>query len=231
MSRRGLSSASNSWAIEIERIAEVGRFDAEHFDPRFDRLIGCLKKSRRWRLLGDLAGSVRRGAQPDYIEDGKVVVLNSKHVGGLLDLEHAERTNQEFWDNHPRARAAKLDVLVNSTGVGTIGRASCVLHDAPTVVDNHVTIIRDLDPECDPVFLAVFLGSRFGMMQTEKWLSGSSGQVEIYPDDLRRFIIALPPDPVQMEIRKGVLRGYQSLAAAVRFSSLSVQRLEGYFET
>jgi type I restriction enzyme S subunit len=35
------------------------------------------------------------------------------------------------------------DILVNSTGVGTLGRVAQVLGvDEPTIVDSHVTVVR-----------------------------------------------------------------------------------------
>ena len=36
----------------------------------------------------------------------------------------------------------KGDVLINGTGVGTIGRAACYLHEQNALPDNHVTILR-----------------------------------------------------------------------------------------
>ena len=99
---------------------------------------------------------------------------------------------------------------MNSTGWGTIGRANCVLYDQQSVVDNHVTIIRVKDDECDPLYLATYLNSRAGSMQTDKWLSGSSGQVEIYPDDIARFLVYLPPKRIQEEVADLIQRSYQA---------------------
>lgn len=69
------------------------------------------------------------------------------------------------------------DVLVNGTGVGTIGRAAAYLHEYQAVPDNHVTILRP-DKNLDPVYLSIFLNSIAGQFQVEQRLRGSSGQVE-----------------------------------------------------
>jgi restriction endonuclease S subunit len=38
------------------------------------------------------------------------------------------------------------------------------------------------------------------MMQTEQWLSGSSGQIELYPASIGKFLIRLPDPEVQAAI-------------------------------
>jgi restriction endonuclease S subunit len=207
---------ANAWVERVSRLKTVHRIDAEHFQPAFDELEERLTARSSTKRLGEIASYVRRGVQPRYVPGGPVLVINSQHVGKyLLNVDGAERTDDEFWEATPRARAKQYDVLMNSTGLGSIGRVNCVLHDAKTVVDNHVSIIRAKKGECDPLYLSVYLNSRFGRMQTEKWLSGSSGQLEIYPDDIKRFIVLLPDQDFQATIRKAVLEAHKKYTTAM----------------
>jgi hypothetical protein len=191
------------WTITAKDVLVEHRLDAEHFEPRYKKLKKYIERKGSAKPLGQFEPPplIRRGRQPRYVEGGDVLVINSKNVGRqLLNIEEAERTDAKFWSENAPARAQKNDVLLNSTGVGSIGRANCVMHTEKTVVDNHVTIIR-VDPDvCDPAYLAVYLNSQLGMMQTEQWLSGSSGQIELYPASIEKFVIHLPDLEIQRRI-------------------------------
>lgn len=199
-----------SWERSVKDSVTEKRLDAEHFDPAYEALETRIKRSGAM-CLGDLVTYCRRGQQPEYIPGGDVLVLNSEHVGQhFINLDGAERTSLDFWDRKPNARAARFDILMNSTGVGTIGRVNCVLHDEPTVVDNHVTVMRAKSDLVDPVYLAVFLNSPLGRQQAYKWQSGSSGQLEIYPDDIRRFWVPVPDHDIQKAVRTQFERAYKA---------------------
>jgi type I restriction enzyme S subunit len=203
-------SQPKSYAVPLSQAKNISRIDAEHFQPKYERLENHMLRAGKGTTLGNITTYVKRGVQPVYDEHGDVVVVNSKYVGKqFINLEDAERTNLEFWRANKRAQAQKYDVVINSTGWGTIGRSNCLLHDEKTVVDNHVTIIRAKE-ECNPVYLALFLNSIAGQMQTAKWLSGSSGQIEIYPSDISRFVVYLPSKEFQEKIADLVLRSYQA---------------------
>lgn len=160
-----------------------------------------------------------------------MLAINSRYVGKrFINTEEAERTDAAFWDDNPRARAYKHDVIMNSTGWGTIGRTNCVLHDEKTVVDNHVTIIRVKEGACDPVYLAVYLNSEPGLMQTDKWLSGSSGQVELYPGDIARFVVYIPSEEVQAGVADLVRQSYQARQIAKALLDEARRKVEAMIE-
>jgi type I restriction enzyme M protein len=91
------------------------------------------------------------------------------------------------------------DTLLNGTGRGTLGRAAPYLSDGLAVPDNHVTILRSSD--LDPVYLSLYLNSAAGQMQVEMHQRGSSGQLELYPFDIRKFLIWPAPERFQKELR------------------------------
>ncbi len=199
------------WDVSLSLARKVRRLDAEHFQPKYAKVIGHLEKGGRARELGEIARHISRGVQPRYVEEGDVLVINSRHVGKqLVSVGQAERTDDASWQQNSNAQAKKYDVIMNSTGVGTVGRTNCVLHDRKSVVDNHVTIIRTRKGECNPVYLAVYLNSPPGLMQTDRWLSGSSGQIELYPAAMKRFLVYLPGDQLQREVATLVERSHQA---------------------
>ena len=99
----------------------------------------------RWETstVGNCASYLSRGIAPRYVEDVGVLVLNQKCIRDFaVDYRKARRH-----DNLARridGREIQIgDVLINSTGVGTLGRLAQVLHlPEAAVVDTHVTVVR-----------------------------------------------------------------------------------------
>jgi type I restriction enzyme M protein len=91
------------------------------------------------------------------------------------------------------------DTLLNGTGRGTIGRAAPYLGNESAVPVNHVTILRS--SRIDPAFLSLFLNSAAGQMQVEMYQRGTSGQLELYPFDIRKFLIWRAPTEFQQTLR------------------------------
>jgi type I restriction enzyme M protein len=151
--------------------------------------------------LKGLLAYTQRGKQPVYTSVG-LPVVNSKHV---LRNEVVLDNGNACAEKIPDAQQIQLDdVVINGTGVGTIGRAAAYLHSTPAIPDNHVTILRIKNGAADAVYLSVYLNSIAGQIQVNKWLHGSSGQIEIYPGDIEQFKLWLAPDSTQQSIRKMV---------------------------
>ncbi len=120
-----------------------GRFDAEYYQPKYDRLIEPLKEKVKLTRLGDLLTFNQRGKQPQYIQDEDnyklgLPVVNSKHVREgeviLIDNRYAY-----FPHTNDPVTIQTDDVLINGTGVGTIGRSAPYLYGQKALPDNHVT--------------------------------------------------------------------------------------------
>ncbi len=119
---------------------------------------------------------------------------------------------------------------MNSTGVGSIGRTNVVIDGAPTVVDNHVTIIRLRDSSYRPAYVAVYLNSMPGLMQTEKWHTGSSGQIELTPQHIEKFIIPKISAQLQNEIENLVIKSHKHRKQAVATIEKAVASVDEYIE-
>lgn len=98
------------------------------------------------------------------------------------------------------------DVLINGTGVGTIGRCAPYLYQEDALPDNHVTILRS--DSLDSIYLSIFINSIVGQYQVEKYLKGSSGQIELYPKDIAQFWIWEAPEDIQQSIRDKVIESH-----------------------
>ena len=194
----------------IQKASEVfcsGRLDAEHYKPKYDELENFIRNTGQFAPLDSLLSIIQRGSQPEYAETG-VPVINSKHVvNGEVQLTADNRKGSV---SRNALTIQYGDVLINGTGVGTIGRAAPYLHLQEALPDNHVTILRPKEDLIDSVYLSVFLNSVCGQYQVEKWFRGSSGQIELYPNDIGRFLVWLAPPEVQQILRKETERAFEA---------------------
>ncbi|SQD94887.1 Restriction modification system DNA specificity domain [Parafrankia sp. Ea1.12] len=145
---------------------------------------------RRELRLGDLVETLTRGITPRYTaDDSALVVLNQKCVrAGRVDLAPARGTEPAAVPAAKRLRAD--DVLVNSTGIGTLGRVARWVHATRATVDSHVTVVRFVPDRLDPVCGA------FSMLAAQPRITlmgeGSTGQTELSRAKLNDLVIAVP---------------------------------------
>lgn len=204
----GLSSweepVQSNYIRKFSDVFNSERLDAEHFLPKYSQLVELIEKTGDAKMLGQCLDLNQRGKQPKYSEIG-LPVINSKHVqAGSVTLNVDNRCALH---DDKTLLIKQGDVLINGTGVGTIGRSSPYLHEGNAIPDNHVTILRPKEG-LDPVYLSVFLNSIAGQLQVEQWFRGSSGQIELYPIDIARFKIWVAPEDIQGKIRQAVSDSY-----------------------
>lgn len=95
--------------------------------------------------LGNVCDMIKRGVAPKYIDAGGICVVNQKCIRNhVVDYTFARRHNVEAKKVNEERLIKVGDVLVNSTGTGTLGRVAQIRikpHELSTA-DTHVTIIR-----------------------------------------------------------------------------------------
>ncbi len=178
---------------ELERSR---RFDPEHFDPVFQNLVAHLPGHITLVPLGTQLSFCQRGKQPVYSKQG-LQVVNSKHVQPNNVV--LERNRTAIANTVTELKIRYGDILMNGTGRGTLGRVAPYLFDGQAIPDNHVTILRS--KTLDPAYLSFYLNSQVGQLQVEMHQRGTSGQLELYPFDIRKFLVWVAPESFQKEIR------------------------------
>ncbi|MDO9256952.1 MAG: hypothetical protein Q7U54_15635 [Bacteroidales bacterium] len=183
------------------RLSEIhpDRCDAEYFRKDYQDNIGNLQNSGETSSLGKLFKYINRGSQPFYDKSGTYKALRSVNVGFMnFNETRQEYVTESFFKSNNRGKVQKDDILITSTGVGTLGRTSIWFKDEKAYCDGHITILRNgvIDPYC----MTAFLNSKYGITQFNQNYRGSSGQIEIYPYDLSKFIIPKCILPFQTEI-------------------------------
>ncbi len=146
-------------------------------DAMEDSELGEIPKGWGIKKLGAVTDYLNRGISPKYLEDGGVLVLNQKCIRDFRVDESKGRRHDPSQRKIDGRTLEVGDVLVNSTGVGTLGRVAQVLHlSEPTIVDSHVTVVRaGGEINCS------YLGCYINWMQPdiEAMGEGSTGQTEL----------------------------------------------------
>lgn len=196
-----------TYSRRASEVFNANRIDAEHYRPKFDALLAKMTKHGDVARLGDCIHFCERGRQPQYADEG-LPVINSRHVRAnkvVIDEDNRfakEELSQLKLDEENRLTIKQGDILINGTGVGTMGRCAAYLREDKALPDNHVTILR-LKPEAglEPVFFSLQFNSMIGQMQVEKYFKGSSGQIELYPSEIKEFHIWIAEQSIQQEIK------------------------------
>lgn len=209
-----------AYTAKLQEVMDAGRIDAQYFRPIFGEVERKLTSTGSSAPLGKFLLTNRRGAQPEYADEG-LPVVNSKHV----------RVNRVVLSEARLAAptAAPIiietdDVLLNGTGVGTIGRAAAYLHTTRAIPDNHVTVLRT--NALDPVYLAAFLNSVLGQLQIERYIKGSSGQIELYPNEIGKVVVWEAPKALQLKVRAEVLSAFSEERQAEKMRDVAQRAVE-----
>ena len=152
------------------------------------------------KTLGEVCELVSRGRPPSYCEVGGVIVLNQKCVrNGQIDFGPSRRTDNSVKAIPEWAYLREGDTLINSTGAGTLGRASFVSFLVePTTFDTHLTVVRPLTDACWPAFVGLVLNGR--EKDIVDLAGGATGQTELPREAVRSFEIPVPPLEEQKRI-------------------------------
>ena len=206
--------------------AQSGRLDAEYYQPKYDDLFERLQKVD-CKTIKEIQIINYRGFQPEYVENGKIDVINSKHIlEDGLDYDNFEKTDEVSFNNAVRAQVKYGDILTYTTGAN-IGRTQVYLSEKKAMASNHVNMLRVKD--VNPIYLALVLNSKIGRMQTEKSSTGSA-QVELYPDDLASFIIPILPEAIQTKIASLIQQSFECKAQSKQLLEDAKRMVESEIE-
>ncbi len=162
--------------------------------------IGLIPEEWEVVNLEKVTSFISRGVTPSYTEKSDVVVLNQKCVrDGRVGFEEARLTDPVAQKIPSNKYLEPFDVLINSTGQGTLGRVGQVKQLLQkTTADSHLTIVRPDHREIDPVFVGYFLRNIQPLI--ESFAEGSTGQTELSREKVKTILLPLPTASEQHRI-------------------------------
>lgn len=185
------------------------------------------------KSLGEVCSFLNRGMSPKYVESGGIFVLNQRCVRDhQVNFDVARRHDVEAKKVSRDRLLQAGDVLVNSTGTGTLGRVAQLRTDPPepTTVDSHVTIVRPTP--------GLFFQDFFGYMlrdiedQLKESGEGCGGQTELNRSVLaEKFLVRFPKSLPEQQRIVGILdEAFAGLATARANAEKNLQNARTLFE-
>ena len=161
------------------------------------------------RLENCCSKEIRRGKSPKYIDESGILVFaqkcNNKHNG--IDIDLALYLDESILGRYPADEYMQDgDIVVNSTGTGTLGRVGFYRTSdnnigLPIVPDSHVTVIRGVS-SIHAFYLYAFM--KANQRELEKKGEGSTNQKELKPLTLKEMLVPIPPFSEQKQIEIAV---------------------------
>ena len=169
--------------------------------------------------LVDICSFLSRGKSPKYSEDDKTYPVFAQKCNlkdGGISLEQArflDPSTINKWNKVYKLQTG--DILVNSTGTGTVGRtrlfnANCLGNYPFVVPDSHVSVVRVVKSIC-PQYVYAYISSDSIQQYMEENLAGSTNQKELYIGVLENMHIFLPPLAEQYRIVAKIEKLFSSL--------------------
>ena len=173
----------------------------------------------KWmRLESCCIKEIRRGKSPKYIDESGTLVFaqkcNTKYSG--IDVGLALFLDESILGRYPDDEYMQDgDVVINSTGTGTLGRVG-IYHTTdnhrglPIVPDSHVTVIRAAH-SIQSIYVYAFM--KANQRELEKEGEGSTNQKELKPLTLKEMLIPIPPYSEQERIVATITAAFSTISA------------------
>lgn len=156
--------------------------------------------------LKHLCEAITRGSSPTYSEsdsgDALTIGQSCQRPDGSFDLQYARWHVGQI---PSRGLLRGGEVLINSTGTGTLGRVALVAGELPgaVFVDTHVTMLRFHQNRADPRLMSYLMGQPSFARYVEQGLSvGATNQKELNVEALRAYEVQLPALAEQQRVAK-----------------------------
>ena len=208
------------------------RLDYKYWEPGARTKIRKIPRPRQTiKRLNRI--ETRRGKSPSadrYVDkrDGYAVVVKSGSnitKFGHLDIASADYIEESTYFEVPdEVKLQRGDVLLSSTGTGTLGKACVYDLEGPAIADSHITIIRPDTTKVDPYYLADVLRAGCGRTQTEQLYTGSTRIIELTAGHVDSIIVPLGSGLQDQSSRSKELRKAET--AALRRATKAAESLE-----
>lgn len=170
---------------------------------QFIELFGDPFCNEHWNCkpLDQIFSMIGRGKQPKYVENSNIRVINQ----ACIYWDGIKCENVKFHDS--TSKKAKLtlepgDVLINSTGTGTLGRAQVFdigADEIEYITDSHVTVLRGTEKILPQFFQMILSLPETQSRIYADCVNGSTNQIELSKEKLCALEVITPDIVLQKQ--------------------------------
>lgn len=180
------------------------RFPGYESVPLVPSPLGEIPQGWEVKNVRQIAGLVSRGPSLTYVDTGGVKVVNQRCIRNDEIEMQAVQYAAPLPEKKSHLYLQLRDVLINSMGVGTLGRVSRNLSiDEPTIIHNCITVVRAKAGEPTTAFLYYRLSDC--QEHFESLGVGATGQTSLRIETIENVLFALPPIELLTAFEKAAL--------------------------
>lgn len=178
------------------------RIDAEFYQPSHLQEKSSIIQKRHAKL-GDLLDLLYRYPTFygfEFVDEG-VPVLKGEDIdsSGLVSIKRGDCVTQEISKRYPRTVLEEEDLIISVRGyVGKVGLVDSSLAGSQT--SPNLIRVKSNKKKVDPLYLWVFLNSRLGQRQFDRYKMRTS-QETIVSSDLKDFVIPVTTSSTVQKVR------------------------------
>ena len=165
---------------------------------------------------------LQKGQRPRYTSLSSAKMINQKCVRmGYVDMKYAKSIDDDWSLSINGNNKTRLgDILICSTGNGTLGRAALVdSRSEGFLVDSHVLLLRLYKNQIAPVLLCYLINSQYGQKQIERLKTArTTNQTELGVTNLLKMKFPFPPIKIQNQLSAYILKRVQGMEVGHSFS-------------
>lgn len=190
----------NAFDINAQTIVqdESYRLDYKYWSPEVREQIELARATGGLPLKELVVDEIIRGKSPpaeayvDEIEGYALVVKAGSNISKFGELlTDGDYIEKNVYDEMEEAYLCDGDILLASTGDGTLGKCCVFRSEKPAIADGHVTIVRVNSDEYYPEYVCDYLRLGFGAQQIDRLYTGSTGLIELTPTHINSIVIDL----------------------------------------
>jgi len=172
-----------SWFVDFEPFQDGAFEDSE---------LGRIPKGWKVGTLESLCSFISRGLSPKYNNDTDQWVLGQTCVrNNIVSMNNARK---HILKSQTEKKVKQWDVLINSTGIGSLGRVGIIYFNSDNVAfDSHLTVVRAENP-----IYKFYIGRNLlnRQLEIENMAVGSTGQTELPRESVKQMRIVIPSEEV-----------------------------------
>jgi hypothetical protein len=194
------------YTVQFSDLQSSRRADADFHNPELRWLWQELSQRCEMRKMTAWASPLKF-SNPEYGDTG-APIITQKHLRVISPEGYgSDLLTTDAWTNsNSNAQLRKNDLLFYSVGA-YLGKTNIWLNHNAAVPASFITLLRCFE-DGDAGYLQVLLNSRYGLLQSKCFQSGTSQQY-IYPKDIRNFLIPVVERGIRDRISDLVVASYE----------------------
>lgn len=176
-----------SYESSFSKVVSSSRGDADFHNPLLKMYYIELEKNNALVKVTKFA-KVMKFSNPDYSANEGIPIITQKHLGNICPVEYDEdiKSTVSWYKKNPEAILKENDLLFYSVGA-YLGKTNIWFNRDMAVPASFITLLRAYTKE-DAAYLMLLFNSKFGILQSKVFQSGTSQQY-IYPKDIKKFLV------------------------------------------